>query len=173
MNHYTDTILNIIAVVATIDTIILIIVVIYSATLWLRGISPVLYRLGSGLAKRKIAIFANAENCASLKNLLLDSKLFNQKNIYEIGGVQDIGRCEDASVYLVFWHDWVKDIDTILDKKPDRCALVVYAPYEGGKISSEQMTKLDGHRHTAVTNFRGRLLNDIVVSMITTHYEQR
>jgi hypothetical protein len=34
------------------------------------------------------------------------------------------------------------------------------------------MRNLDGKRHTAVTNFRGRLLNDIVTAMITTSYEK-
>lgn len=60
----------------------------------------------------------------------------------------------------------------ILFMKPDECALVVYAPYDQGRIPDEQMKKLDGKRHTAVTNFRGRLLNDIVASMITTSYEK-
>jgi hypothetical protein len=35
------------------------------------------------------------------------------------------------------------------------------------------MKKIDGHRHTAVTNFRGRLLNDILTAMMTTAYEKR
>ena len=32
------------------------------------------------------------------------------------------------------------------------------------------MKNLDGKRHTSVTNFRGRLLNDVVVSQITTQF---
>ena len=86
--------------------------------------------------------------------------------------MEDIGKAEETSVYLVFWHDWVDNITQILDKKPDACALIVYAPYENGKISDEQMKNLDGKRHTAVTNFGGRLLNDIITSMITTGYKK-
>jgi hypothetical protein len=133
-----------------------------------RGIVPVLWRLGNGLANRQIALFAKGDNLSSLKNLLLDSKLLRRKNIIDVTAPGDIGRAKAATVYIVFWHDWADDIDAILDQKPDSCALIVYSPYDREEIPTEQMKKLDGKRHTAVTNFRGRLLNDIITSMITT-----
>ncbi len=151
-----------------ISTIIVIVGIIAGAVVWFRGISPALYRLGNGLAKRKIAVFAKNDNAVSLKSLLIDSKLFKQKNIFEITCKDDVGKAEEASIYLVYWHDWANGISEILSKKPDKCAMVVYAPYDKGKIPDEQMKNLDGTRHTAVTNFRGRLLNDIVTAMITT-----
>jgi hypothetical protein len=150
-------------------TIIVIISVIAGAITWVMGIFPALYRLGNGLAKRKIAIFAKGDNVNSLKGLLTDSKLFKQKNIFEITNKGDIGKAEEASVYLVYWHDWAENISEILNKKPDKCAMVVYAPYNKGRIPDKQMENLDDKRHTAVTNFRGRLLNDIVTAMITTN----
>lgn len=165
-----DTFLKYIAVVGTIETIIIITAFIWGVVLWVRGIFPALLRLGNGLAKRKIAVFAKGDNVSSLRDLLTDSKLFRKKNIIEITKADDIGRAEEASVYLVHWHDWATNIADVLAKKPDSCALVVYAPYDMGRIPDEQMKNLDGKRHTAVTNFRGRLLNDIVTAMITTGY---
>ncbi|MBI2448147.1 hypothetical protein HYV44_01105 [Candidatus Microgenomates bacterium] len=162
--------LETLALIGTIETIVLVIGFIWAIILWIKGISPALYRLGNGLAKRKIAIFAKNDNISSLKSLLCDSGLFRDKNIFEITNSGDVGKAEEASVYLVYWHDWADDINQILDKKPDKCALVVYAPYDKGRIPDEQMKKLDGKRHSAVTNFRGRLLNDIVTAMITTSY---
>ena len=170
MNQLSSTLLHLVETVGTIETIILIIVTVTAVVLWARGIWPVLYRLGNGLANRKIAIFAKGDTRSSLKNLLMDSELFREKNICEIGSVTDLGKAEVASVYLVYWPDWANDIDKILDMKPDKCALVVYAPYNLDKIPPEQMNNLDGKRHTSVTNFRGRLLNDVVTSMITTPY---
>ncbi len=167
-----ETFLNIIAVVGIFETIFLIIAIGYGTFLWIRGIFPALLRLGNGLSKRKIAIFAKGDNVSSLKSLLFDSGLFRQKNIFEITNTNDIGKAEEASVYLVYWHDWADDINQILENKPDKCALVVYAPYDKGRISDEQMKNLDGKRHSAVTNFRGRLLNDIVTAMITTSYDR-
>ena len=167
-----DPILKLLAIVGTIETAILLIAGIWAVILWMRGITPALFRLGNGLAKRQIAIFAKSQNMSSIKDLLLDSKLFKAKNISEITQVGDIGKAEGATMYLVYWHDWVDNIDQILQQKPDKCALIVYAPYNLGRISDERMKNLDGQRHTAVTNFRGRLLNDIVSSMITTSYEK-
>ncbi len=164
--------LKLLAVIGTIETLILLVGIIWGTALWVRGISPALYRLGSGLAKRKIAVFAKGDNVNSLRSLLTDSRLFREENIFEITNIGDLGKAEKASVYLVFWHDWSNDVSLILEKKPDACALIVYAPYEKGRIPDEQMKNLDGKRHTAVTNFRGRLLNDIVTAMITTSYEK-
>jgi hypothetical protein len=141
--------------------------VVYAVYLWASGIFPALLRLGNGLAKRKIALFAKGENMTSLKSLLTDSKLFKASNIIEIGKKEDIGRAESATMFLLFWHDWTTDIDEMLSNKSDECALIVYAPSDQGRIPDAQMAKLDGRRHTAVTNFRG-----IVASMITTSYEK-
>ena len=140
---------------------------------WARGILPAILRLGNGLAKRKIAIFAKADHFNSLESLLCDSGLFKQRNIFEISTVKDLGKAEEASVYLVYWKDWTTNIDKILAVKSDKCALVIYAPFEEGRIPDAKMRALDGKRHSAVTNFRGRLLNDIVTAMITTGYEKR
>ena len=167
-----NTFWNVTDTIWVIEGVIVAIGIGYAIFLWTRGISPALLRLGNGLARRKIAIFAKSDNYSSIKNLLLDSKLFREKNICAITKKDDVGRATSTTMYLVYWPDWANDIDDILDQKADKCALIVYAPYDRGKIPDEQMKKLDGKRHTAVTNFRGRLLNDVVTSMITTSYEQ-
>jgi hypothetical protein len=141
---------------------------IFSIIVIIRGVAPVLWRLGNGLANRQIALFARGDNLSSLKLLLNNSHLLRSKNIIEVTSPKDIGAAAKATVFIVFWHDWASDIDEILAHKEDRCALIVYAPYDRDPIPTEQMIKLDGKRHTAVTNFRGRLLNDIITSMITT-----
>lgn len=163
---------TILTIIGYITESILLISIIVAIILWFKGILPVLLRLGNGLSKRKIVIFAKGDNVMSIKNLLIDSKLFNQKNIFEITTKGDIGKAEEASLYLIYWPDWADDITEIINQKPDKCAMVVYAPYDKGKIPDEQMKNLDGKRNTAVTNFRGRLLNDIVSFMITTSYEK-
>ncbi len=164
--------MNALAYIGALEGILFIGGIIYAATLWADGILPALLRLGNGLAKRKIALFAKGDNASSLRNLLMDSKLFKAKNICEISKREDIGRAESATVFLVFWPDWTADLPEILRSKPDECALIVYAPYDKGRIPDAEMRDLDDKRHTAVTNFRGRLLNDIVASMITTSYEK-
>lgn len=155
-----------------VSTFLVIIASIYAFGLWWKGISPAIIRLGNGLAKRKIAIFAKGDNFLSLKELLIRSGLFNENNIIPILKKEDIGSCEDATLYLVFWHDFEESIDLILHKKPDQSALIVYSPRNMPQIPLDQMEKIDGHRNTAVSNFRGRLMNDIVTAMITTGYSK-
>ena len=148
---------------------------IWGIYLWARGILPAIIRLGNGLARRKIAIFAKGDNLTSLKSLLTDSKLFNEKNICEINKTSDIGRAEleQTSVYLVYWDDWKSGYKEILNQKKDGCALIIYTPPSSIRIPVEAMEELELKRNTAVTNFRGRLLNDIVTAMITTGYERK
>lgn len=167
MSQYINSAMEILTIIGIIETLLLAAGIIYAVYLWVRGILPVLYRLGNGLAKRKIAVFAKGDHLSSIKSLLEDSKLFRQR-IIEVTSKQDLGRAEEASVYLVYWHDWSNEINDILAKKPDKCPMIVYAPYNKGKILNDQMENLDGKRNTSVTNFRGRLLNDVVTAMITT-----
>ncbi|MEQ1609982.1 MAG: hypothetical protein ABL956_13580 [Hyphomonadaceae bacterium] len=167
-----DSLLEFLAIVGTFETLFLIFSIGYAVYLCVTGVLPVLIRLGNGLAKRRIAIFAKADAAASIKSLLLDSKLFKEKNICEVTEANNLEASGNASVYLVYWPDWAEHIDAILSRKPDSCALVVYQPYDKGRIADELLKKLDGKRHTAISNFRGRLLNDIVTSIITTSYEK-
>jgi len=156
-----------------VSTVIVIFTSIAACVLWVRGVMPVLIRLGHGLSKRKIAIFAKGDSLVSLENLLHDSKLFNRVNVLKIPDEGDFGIAEDATVFLVYWPDWKDQMGKILDHKVDSTALIVYAPQEQGPIPSEVMHLLEKKRNVVVNNFRGRLLNDIVASMITTSYEKK
>lgn len=139
---------------------------------WAKGIFPAVLRLGNGLAKRKIALFAKPNDSESLKALLTDSGLFDAKNIISITSSNDIGKAEQATLFLVYWPDWSNEIDSILRKKTDGTALIVYAPISNGRVPDEISSKINSHRNSILTNFRGRLLNDIVASMITTSYKR-
>jgi len=168
-----DPILKIISIIGILETLVLLVGIIWAIVLWAKGILPVLVHLGNGLAKRKIAVFAKHDDLSSIIKLLTDSKLFNKNNICGITKKEDIGVAEQASVYIVYWPDWKDCIIDVLNKKPDACPLIIYAPVDQSRIPEDQMRNIDGHRHTAVTNFRGRLLNDIVTAMITTSYEKK
>ena len=147
--------------------------VVVGAILWARGIAPVLYRLGNGLAHRKIAIFAAGDNLSSLRALVAETTLFKESNIVGITSPRDIDDAEDATVFLVFWADWAGEIEAILALKGRRCPLIVYQPYALGRIPDDAMARLDAQRHTTVANFRGRLLNDLLTSIMTTSYAKR
>ncbi len=138
---------------------------------WFKGILPALVRLGNGLSRRKIAIFAKGDNLKTLMNLLEDTKLFNKRNMIDISSFGDFGRAERATVFLIFWDDWQIEIEEILRATKDSTALVVYAPKGPGSIPTNIFEKLNSKRNVMLSNFRGRLLNDILVSLMTTGYQ--
>ena len=157
-----------------VSTFILTIIIIVGMVLWFKGILPVLFRLGKGLSKGRIAIFAKGDNLNSLKSLLLDSELFSEKNLIEIRSNNDFGKSEKSTLFLIFWHDWEKrDIDGILNRKTDKTALVIYSPQDRGFISKEDFKIINKERNVSIANLRGRLLNDIISSLITTSYENK
>jgi hypothetical protein len=144
---------------------------LYAIYLYARGIAPVLFRLGNGLSKRKIAIFAKGNVAGSLEDLLKDSKLFRHTNLIVVQHDGDIGRAEAASVFLVYWPDWMQSIDRILTQKKDQTAMILYAP-PGNPVPPEVMARINDLRNTTLVNLRGRLMNDVVLSMITTSYDK-
>lgn len=153
-------------------TLALIVAAGYGAVLWARGIAPVLLRLGNGLSRRRVALFARGDMLTSLGSLLDDSKLFRRGKVVPISLPLDLGKAEGTSLFVMAWHDWKEELPQILARKRDGTALIVYAPQELGFIPPADLAKLNSHRNVVVCNFRGRLMNDIVVSMITTSYEE-
>jgi hypothetical protein len=165
-----DKIINILNYFGYISTVIVIISFVKICFLYSKGVLRVLFRLGNGLANKRIAIFAKSGNEKSLENLILDSELFRQNNLIGINSEKDLGRSENCSLFLVFWTDYKESIKKILAKKSDRNALVIYSTEE---ICEEDLEKISEHRNVSVVNFRGRLLNDIISFLISTSYEKK
>lgn len=163
-------ILNFIGLITTVITAIGIVMVAY----WtVRGLIPALFRLGYGLRRRKIAVVATGDSLNNLVGLISDSRLFNSKRIIPTAGQGEIEAISRASLILINWPDCREYLDDILRLKSEQTALIVYAPHSGGRIENEDMAKLEQRKHVVVCNFRGRLMNDIVTSMITTGYEKK
>lgn len=165
------TFLEILDIIGYGTSVIVVIAFFVGVYRWFMGISPALLRLGEGLANRKIAIFAEGDNFNSIKSLLIDSKLFKERNIVQITK-NDLKKAEKYSLFLAHWRSINSYLDSILSEKKDGTALLIYAPQDEGFISKEDVAKINQHRNVIVVNFRGRLLNDIMISLITTSYEK-
>lgn len=155
-------------VVGGISTLIMLISFIYIAFLILKWVLPVWYRLWIGLARRKITIFAEYEY-QSLNDLLTDSKLF--KSTIQIHK-SDLRKAEKETMFLVHRNEYKDKIDDILLLKKDSTPLIIYAPTHEWRVDDISMEKINSHRNSVVVNFRGRLLNDILTSLITTIYDK-
>ncbi len=98
-----ETFLSIMNMLGYATTIFVVIVFVAGVIAWFKGIFPALLRLGNGLAKRKIAIFAKSDALSSLTNLLVDSGLIIENNLMKITKVDDFGKPEGATLFLVSW----------------------------------------------------------------------
>lgn len=155
-----------------VSSILVILSGLYIVYLVSRWILPVLYRLWMSLSKREIAVFSTTEY-SSLKNMLISSWIFREENIYQILP-NSLSDADEKTIFLVHWRDFKDNIDIILSKKKTNTALIIYAPQAEWFIEPKEMVeKINSHPNTTIVNFRGRLLNDILVSMITTSYSKR
>ena len=152
-------------------TVVWLFALLYTIYLVIKGVLPVLYRLGISLSKKKIAIFAENDDFNNLKSVLIDSQLFKEKNILHIDS-KSHGRAEAASLLLLHWKSCQGDLSTILHLKKDAQDLIVYAPTEDGRIDTASMNDISKHRNVIVVNFRGRLINDVLVCMMTSRRSQ-
>ena len=154
----------ILSAIITIITILLFIISLLKSNIFI-----VLYRFARGLYSRDIAIFADNNNFNSLKELLTDSKIFKENNIHQIDK-KSIDKAGNYTIFLVHYLSFEDKIDNILSIKKDSAALIIYAPQEEGKIKHDILQKINEKRNSIIVNFGGRLLNDILISMITTSY---
>ena len=157
-------------IISGIITLAMILGFITAGYLFAKGILPVLYRLGMGLSNRKIAIFATDEY-PDLETIFTDLGLFKKDNIVQIP-LSSLEIAEDCSLFLVHYKPFAQNIETILNKKKKGTALIVYAPKKEGFIQDDHLEKINAKRDVTIVNFRGRMLNDILVSMMTTAYKK-
>lgn len=158
-------------IIGGLTTLLAIFSLIYSVYIILSGVIPVWIRLGRGLANKRIAVYADQE-FDSLRDMLLDSGLFRNKNIKKITS-SSLRKGEDYTMMLVNYFEFSTHISEILRYKKDSDALIIYAPQKLGRIDQSIMDEINENRNAIVVNFRGRLLNDLLTSMITTTNEKR
>ncbi|MBF0555775.1 MAG: hypothetical protein HQK96_14705 [Nitrospirae bacterium] len=151
----------------TISTIVGFMSIIF---LSIKGVLPVILKLGVGLSSRKIAIIGSETVCLNLKNTLMESKIFNEKNIDKVF-LNNIDKAKDATIFLVDWTSSKDKIEQIFNaRKSNQTPIIIYA--ESESIPRETIKDIGNRANTVVVNFRGRLLNDILTSMVTTSYER-
>ena len=143
---------------------------LYKVICWIFGITPIVFRLGIALWKRKVAIFGSEEVFQSIKASLLDSNIFKDKNIIHISS-DNIDKAKDETIFLVDWETFGDKIEQIFSaRKNHQTAVVIYA--KPASIPQDKMSDIANRANTVVVNFRGRLLNDILTSLITTSYDR-
>lgn len=133
--------------------------------LWVKGTLPVIYRFGNSIAHKKIYVFS-VQQFNAIEKLLIDSGVFQKKNIKQVPKDFVSGQYSKSAVLLIDHSEFKDQLVEILNKKDNATAAIIYA--KPGSLTPDEMGQIDNIPLCFVTNFRGRLLSDLVMSMIIT-----
>lgn len=143
--------------------------IIYRIVCIVLGISPLVFRIGKALWRRKVAIIGSAEAYSSLKECITDTDIFKKENVIHIS-IDNIDKAKDHTLLIVDWETSSNQIDHIFSaRRNHNTAVIIFA--KAGSIPHEKMSEIANKSNTVVVNFKGRLLNDILNSLITTSFD--
>tara|TARA_B100000378_G_scaffold278318_1_gene281092 strand:- start:12740 stop:13258 length:519 start_codon:yes stop_codon:yes gene_type:complete len=151
-------------------TAIVLLTVIWRIIRWARGVVPLALRAGN-IRGNKFAIFAKGDKYDELVASLDTTRLYNKKSFFKVASVNDMDTADGKQIFIVNWEDWGDDIQKILDKKTTKTGVVIYA--KPGAIPHDTMDMLQTNNFVTVTNFRGRLITDLLSMSLTIRYAKR
>ncbi|WCN08275.1 hypothetical protein [Marinomonas mediterranea] len=136
---------------------------IYKAAI---GSFPIIFRLGIAVSNRKILICAG-DRFGDLERLLVESKLFRKKNISQMS-LHELDNMDSTTLCIVHYKYAQDRFTDLMNNKKDSCAVIVFADGGHQEVQSAHTQLIDKKKHTSLVNFRGRLLSDVFMAMITT-----
>lgn len=137
------------------------------------GITQALWRFGLALFGKKILVIADESDYEDIREDLSDSGLIKNKNIQRISN-KHLDKINDALMLIVVYGYLENDdFEAVLRRKNSRCGLIVHCPPEKGRIDERQMSLLSKTSFTALCNFRGRMVNDVLLMMLSTSFKRK
>lgn len=171
--QFLRSLIDIIGILVTVFSIGLFIWAVIS---WCLGIFPLFLRLGFGRWRRKIAIVASDEKYSLLKSDLVDTGIFREKNIYQITK-DSLAKIKDVTLGLIHYQSFSEvEIQTILANKKANAGFIFYFPEFTPPttiIPPDIMKTINDQQFTTIVNMRGRLINDIVTTLLSTSYDKK
>lgn len=161
-------------VVGLITTLIAVLTFLAAVIGWILGISPLLYRLGLGRWSRKITVLASSDNFASLRDDLVSSGVFRSKNIDHVTN-KSLAKVKESNLLLVDYGSLSdQNMKTIIKNKKPSAGMVVYFPdfSPTNRVPDDVMKLINNEPHSVLVNFRGRLINDILITLLSTSYDK-
>lgn len=130
-------------------------------------------RFGLALFGKKVAIFANADDYHIIESDLTSSGLIKKKNIERVSADQRANLNEALLIVFACRADNKEYINEVVNRKNSRCGLIVYCPSGPGVLSPQELTTINSSSFTTVCNFRGRLVNDVLLMMLSTSFKKK
>ena len=162
-------------IVGLLTTLFAVLLFFWSVACWVMGIYPLFYRLGFARWSRKITIVADDAMYSTIKSDLVDTGIFREKNISLVKS-DSLAKIKQASLVLVHYQSLSEDqVKTLISYKKLNAGFIFYYPEftPTAKIPDDIMKLINNEQFTTVVNLRGRLMNDIVATMLSTSYDKR
>lgn len=168
--------ISLINIVGVITTLFGIVLFVWAVVSWILGVYPLFLRLGFGRWRRKIAIVANDDTYNSLKIDLIDTGVFREENIYQIKK-DTLSKVKETTLALIHYQSFDEnEIKSILSYKKSNAGFIFYFPEFTPPtlvIPPNMMKEINNQQFTTIVNMRGRLINDIVTTLLSTSYDKR
>jgi 5S rRNA maturation endonuclease (ribonuclease M5) len=143
--------------------------IIYRVVCIALGVTPLVFRIGKAIWRRKVAIIGSSEAFSSLTDCITDTNIFKRNNVIHIP-TDNIEKVKEYTILLVDWETSGNQIEQIfIARKNHNTAVIIFA--KAGSIPHEKMAEIANRSNTVVVNFKGRLVNDILNSLITTSFD--
>ena len=135
------------------------------------GLSKPLWRFGMGVAWRKVFIVADGDSRDEIKNDLVRSGIFKEKNV-KTKTKGEIGDLKGARLLILKYEYLEKEkvLEMVSQKAPD-CGVLVYAKFRA--IPDDVLDELNLFQHVSVVNFRGRLVNEALLLLLSTSFARK
>ena len=132
------------------------------------GLSKPLWRFGMGIAWRKVFIVADGDSRDEIKNDLVRSGIFKEKNV-KTKTKGEIGDLKGARLLILKYEYLEKEkvLEMVSQKAPD-CGVLVYAKFRA--IPDDELNLF---QHVSVVNFRGRLVNETLLLLLSTSFTRK
>lgn len=129
------------------------------------------FRFGQSIAWKKVFIISSGDTLRELRGDLGRSGIIKKRNIITKtkGEMSDL----DGARLLIldYAHLGETEVLEVVSHKDSNCGVLVYAETE--VIPKEVMRKLNLYRHVSVVNFRGRLINEILLLLVSTSFTRK
>lgn len=167
---------NTLGLIGAIITLISVILFISSVVAWFLGVAPLFRRLGFGRWSRKLYIAADTTNYDSLKTDLTSSGVFRDKNIRLINK-DNLSLVKNVDLLVVHYQSFNEsEMELIIANKGHKAGLIVYFPEFNpphNVVPANIMKLINNEPHSILVNMRGRLINDVLVTLLSTSYEKK
>ncbi len=142
--------------------------IIYRLSCIALGVSPLVFRIGKAVWRRKVAIIGGKDAFDALQECIIDTDIFKKQNVKHIQ-LTNIEKVKVHTLLIIDWESCIDHIDEIFTNRKDHnTAVIIFA--QPASIPPDMMIEYANKANTVVVNFKGRLLNDILNSLITTSF---